>query len=385
MKKYENTNFKISTPEIIGIIVLACLLLVSVFFYKEYSDVKGLFNIEKTEVDYIITAPSEAQVAEISSLEHINKIVPYYYRSVDVFGIKGNVSSSLFIIEDEEELPFTTLSDELMLKKISSGNGNSLYITEEFAKSAGVGLGDTIQLTIDGTPLNFTISGLYKSDYRHVGGTLIAIMTDEIADTMKSAKYAGAFVDSNNLSETGNYFSNEYVPMGDIRTRDEFDSDEAYQKYIDTREQGDTTKDAFVTEDYIKELSRRNNSKLIRNLLIAIACVALGYFIMMLLMIIRANAYTKTNVIKDIKDNFTIKQETRMYKKYFFSMWFVMTLANAMVIAGAHFIGWVDVLSIINIVELCSTIILSFLVCGMATNKLKQRFLVENKKCKDEK
>ena len=67
MKKYENINFRVSAPEIIGIIVFACLLAATVFFYKSYSDVKDLFNIEKTEVDFIIQAPSAEQVTEISN------------------------------------------------------------------------------------------------------------------------------------------------------------------------------------------------------------------------------------------------------------------------------------------------------------------------------
>ncbi len=379
MKKYENTNFRVSAPEIVILIVFACLLEAAVFFYKSYSDVKGLFNIAMTEVDYIITAPSADQVADIGSMGHVNRIVPYYYRSVSVPGIKGNVASNLFIIEETGDLPYTTLSDALVIDKLSSGSGNSLYVTEEFAKNVGVGLGDTLQLTIDGLSLDFTVSGIYKSDYRHVGGTLITIMTDEISNAMKSAKYAGAFVNSSNLSETGNYFSNEYVPMGDIRSRDEFDSDDAYQTYLDTRKQSDTTKDAFVTADYIKELSRRNSSKLIRNILIAIACAVSGYLIVMLFMAIRSNGYTKANVLRDIKDNFTIEQETRMYKKYFFSMGLIMFLINVLIIAGSHIIGWINALSIINIAEVCATIILSLIVSRAATNKLKQRFLVENK------
>jgi len=385
MKRYENTDFRVSAPEIVVLIIFACLLSTSAFFYKSYSDVKDLFNIKKTEVDFIITAPSADQVAEINDMGHINNIVPYYYRSVSVPGKKGNVSSGLFIIEKGEDLTYTTLSDALIIDKLSSGSGNCLYITEEFAKNVGVGLGDTLQLTIDGSSLNFTVSGIYKSDYRHVGGTLIAVMTDEISNVMKSAKFAGAFVDSSNLSETRNYFANEYVPMGDVRSRDEFDSDDAYQTYLDTREQSDTTKDAFVTADYIKELSRRNNSKLFRNILITIACVGLGYLIVILFMTIKTNLYTKVNVPRDIKDNFTIEQESLMYKKYFFSMGFLMILINALIISGTHFIGWMNALSIINIAEVCATIILLLIVCGAATSKLKKRFVVENKKYEEEK
>lgn len=84
MKRFNNKNFRVSSTEIIGLIVFLCLLLCSAFFYKSYSDTKGLYNIEKTKVDYIIQAPSTDQVTEISKLDHIDKVTPYYYRSVDV-------------------------------------------------------------------------------------------------------------------------------------------------------------------------------------------------------------------------------------------------------------------------------------------------------------
>ena len=184
MKKYENTNFRVSAPEIIGIIVFACLLAATVFFYKSYTDVKDLFNIEKTKVDFIIQAPSTEQVSEISNLGHVDRIVPYYYRSVDVSGEKGRVSSHLFVVGNVDDIPYTTLSDALLLKKGSGNGSNSLFVTDDFAKSVGVNAGDTIKIPVDGTDVSFTIEGIYKSDHRHVGGTLIAVKTADIENAM---------------------------------------------------------------------------------------------------------------------------------------------------------------------------------------------------------
>lgn len=385
MKKYENTNFRVSAPEIVGIILFACLLAATVFFYKSYSDVKDLFNIEKTEVDFIITAPSSEQVSEISNMGHIERMVPYYYRSVTVSAKKGNVTSSLFVVDDANDIPYTTLSESLLVERDSADVANPLYITEDFAKSTGLGVADSVQISIDGTDLSFTVVGVYKSDHRHVGGTIIAVKTNDVSSAMKSAKYAGAFVASNNLTETGNYLLNEYVPMGDLRSRDEFDSDDAYQTYLDTREQSDTTKETFVTSDYVKELSRRNNGKLLKNIIIAIACAACAYLVIVLIMTLRTNGYTKANVLRDIKDNFTIDQETRMYRKYFSSFGVLMILINAVAIVIPHFLGWINYLSIINIAEVCATLVVLVVVGCAAINKLKQRFLVENKKYEEEK
>lgn len=385
MKKYENTNFRLSAPEIIGLIVFVCLLVATVFFYKSYSDVKELFNIEKTEVDYIIQAPSKEQVNEISNMGHVDKITPYYYRSVDVSAGRGNVSSHLFIVDDANDIQYTTLSDKLLEKKASQGSANKLYITDDFAKNSGISVGDTIQLAIDGTDVTFSIAGIFKSDHRHVGGTLIAVKTDDVEKAMKSLRYSGAFVASNNLTDSNNYFMNEYDPMGDMRSRDEFESDEAYQTYLDTRVQSDTTKEAFVTSDYIKELSRRNNGKLIRDMIISIACVILGYIIIALIMIMRTNNYTNTNVLRDIKDNFTIDQETHMYKKYFISFGSFLLLINAIIALIAHFVGWMNIVPVVNALQLSMTIVIFIVIGKFAIDKLKQRFMIENKKYQEEK
>lgn len=385
MKKYENTNFRVSTPEIIGIIVFACLLAATVFFYKSYSDVKDLFNIEKTEVDFIIQAPSAEQVTEISNLGHIDRIVPYYYRSVDASGKKGRVSSHLFVVENVDDIPYTTLSDALMMKKGSGNGNNSLFVSDDFAKSVGVKVGETIKISVDGTEVSFTIEGIYKSDHRHVGGTLITVKTTDIENAMKSARYGGAFVASNNLSESGSYFANEYKPQGDIRSRDEFDTDDAYQTYLETRDQSDTTKEAFVTADYVKELSRRNSGKLLRNIIFAIVVAVVAYIILAFIMLVRTNIYTKTNVLRDIKDNFTIDQETRMYRKYFTTLCLYMLVINVSIAVISYFIGWMELVSVVNIAEVCATVVVALILGSGAIKKLKERFLIENKKYEEEK
>lgn len=380
MKKYENTNFRISVPEIIGIIVFTCLLSATVFFYKSYNDVKDLFNIETTEVDFIIQAPSPEQVDEINNLSHIDRIVPYYYRAVNVSSGKGKVSSNLFVVESADDIPYTTLSDALLLKK-GSGNGeNALYVTDDFTKNTGVKEGDSVKISIDGSEVDFIVEGIYKADHRHVGGTLIAVKTSDIENAMKNARYSGAFIASNNLSESGSYFANEYKPQGDIRSRDEFETDDAYLTYLETRDQSDMTKEAFVTADYAKELSRRNSGKLLRNMILVIAMAAAAYIILALIMIIRTNNYTKTNVLRDIKDNFTIDQETRMYKKYFTKLCLLMLLINIAVATGSYLLGWMELISIIHIAEIGVSLIVAIILGSAATRKLKKRFLIENKK-----
>lgn len=384
MKKYRNNNFRVSSLEIIGIVVFFCLMAATSFFYKSYNDVKGLFNIGETEVDYIIQAPSVEQTSEISNLSHVDKIIPYYYRSVNVSARKGNVASTLFIIESEAEIDYTTFSKPLLIKTGSGSYQNPLFITEDFAKIANINVDETIEIPVDGTNVSFVVAGIYKSDYRRIGGSLLAINEGDVAVALKSNKYGGAFVGSNNLAESDAYFKNVYIPMGDLRLRDEFESEKAYQTYLETRDQSDSTKEAFITSDYIKELSRRNEGKLIRKIVFSVVCMVIAYLSMSLLLALRANDYTKTNVLRDIKDNFTIDQEVHMYIRYFVIVGLLMIFVNAVVGILGHLLGWINIISVVNIAGVCIPIVLLYFLGVFGIKKLEWTFLVENKKYEEE-
>lgn len=383
MKQYENKNFRVSSPELVGTIVFLGLLLVSIFFYGIYGDTKNLYNIGKTEVDFIIQAPSQEQVSNISQLDHVDKITPYYYRSVNITSGKKTVATNLFIIDKEEDIEYTTFSNQLKVKTDSTYSGNTVYTTDEFAKNAGVNVGDTLNISIDGTALSFTVAGIYKSDHRQVGGSLLSVLTDEIKSAMSSMKYSGAYIVSNNNSASDSYFMNEYTPMGDLRSREEFDSDESYNTYLEAHNQADTTMSTFVTADYLSEIARRNEAKLLRNLILSIAVMVTAYILMIALITVRASNYTKNGVLRDVRDNFTVEQETRMYSKYFSCVCVLMLISNAIAIIVGTVLGWTKILSIPNIIAILITVV-AITVCGtIQKNKLKNRFLVEQKKYED--
>ena len=384
MNRFNNKNFRVSSAEIIGLIAFLCLLLGSAFFYKSYSDTKGLYNIEKTRVDYIIQAPSAEQVTEISQLDHIDRVTPYYYRAVDVQVGKRNISTNLFIIESAADRDYTSFAD-VLAKNTKSADGNVIFITDDFAQNAGIAVGDMLDIVLDGNPISFAVSGVYQSDYRMVGGSLLTIITDEVQSAMKSTKYSGAYIASNNLAVSDKYFDNEYEPKGNLRSRDEFDTDEAYQRYLDTQGQDDTTMATFVTADYVSEVSRRNNTKLIRNMILSIVCLVAAYVVMMIIVSLRASGYTNHNVLRDVRDNFTIDQETGMYSRYFTSITTLMLTANIGIAVIGLVTGWIKLVSPLNIIGICASALL-MTVCGsIQKNKLTEKFLVEQKKYKEEK
>ena len=384
MKKFENKNFRISVPEIIGIAVFFVLFAVAIVCHKGYADTRELFNIEKTHIDFIIQAPSADQVEEISNMDHINKIVPYYYRSASVTVGNKTTKTSLFIIDREDDLEYTPCSADLRIDMADNPVDNPAYISDELADARSLKVGDNFSISIDDNPVNFTVAGIFGSDHRHVGGTVIVIKTDEVQAAMQSSKYSGAYVNSAAIGESANYFESEYIPMGDLRSREEFDSDEAYQIYLDTRSESDTTKDTFVTTEFVNELSKRNDAKLLRNAIFAVIAILLAYICFATILYVRANNYTKHHVLRDVRDNFTIEQEKRMYNRYHVGCLLIMLAGNIGIPVVGFFAIGSNMVSPVGLSGMFLTVLVVSVVSKVSVKRLEVRYALDKKRVENE-
>ncbi|MCI5752074.1 MAG: hypothetical protein MR038_06265 [Oscillospiraceae bacterium] len=384
MSKYKNKRLHVSAFDFVFAVIFLGLLIASAFFWAERQETKGKFNIEQTKVDFIIEAPSQDQVAEIDARGDVDKVVPYVYRSADIKGNKKTVNSSLYIIENTDDLGYTVFSDRLKLQTTASTANNPLYVSYDLAKSAGLSLNDTTSITLSGTSIEFTISGIYKSDYRNVGGTAIAIMQNDVkALCGLEYKYNGAYVCSNDVSSTQSYIE-KYVGMGDIRSADEFDSDDAYQQYLENRKNKNSTESTFYVSSFIKELERRYNSKLNRDLIISIAFIVGAALLLLIDLCGKPNRYTKNDVEKDIRNNFTLEQEKQMYGRYSFSGFFLYIIAVCAFIAISYFVFGNELISINNIAALGSTVLFSIIAKISTSGKLDKQFSIVSEKIKKE-
>lgn len=385
MAKFRNKKLRIKGTELICLILFFIISCASVFFFGEMNETKKVFNISKTNVDYVVQAPSSDQISEIRGMEGVNNVVPYYYRSVSYSGGKKNCNTNLFIIENADDIDYTTFSNQLLQSGKAPSGEMQICITDEFAKNTGLGVGDELTLSIDGTVMQFDISGIYASDYRFVGGSLLTVYNETIASSMKSTKYSGAYVSSDTSALLDDYFKNEYIPMGDMRTKEEFESEEAYKTYLETRGQSDSSMKTFVTADYMNEVTNRNQAKIWRSMGLMIVMFVAAYLLIMVFIIKQGNGYTNTNVIKDVRDNFTLEQEDQMYSNYYGMFGLLMVVANALSYVLSVLLGWAPVISYLGIASLLVTIILVLITSYGQRRKMKERFFLENKKWEEEK
>ncbi|MBQ3041271.1 MAG: hypothetical protein IJD42_06705 [Clostridia bacterium] len=354
MTKYKNKNFRISIVEIAVVIIVALSFFVGGLLYDSYIQTKDLYNIEKTDVDFIVQSPSDSQVVEMEMLSHIDKVTPYVYYSSD-FSVKGkNVKSNLFVIQDKSDLKYTVFSDQLLESEKNVDSKNEIYISNDFASSLSLIPGDEISTIICGQNVKFTIASIYKSDNRQVGGMAIATMSGDVLEALSGGyKYSGAYIKSNDIAATEDFLES-YVPLGDLRSRDEFDSDELYQIYLDKRAETDYTLTTFYRESYLNEVSKRNDSKMLRESLLVFGIMGGCALILFAFYLVRTLMYCKTEVRKDIKNKFSFKQEQSMFNKYFVLNLIVVLLCSVIFAFVGSLIFDYALLEINNIVAVSS-------------------------------
>ena len=373
MANIRNKRLHISAAEFITAIVAMSILIVGSYFFNQYLDVKKNYNIKETTIDFIISAPSKEQVDEISQLSHVDSVVPYIYRSLEINRNNKTIETNLYIIESENSLSATIFSDELLIKKVSNKSGNQLYISQDFASASKLNLNDDIELVIDGTSIRFVIAGIYESDNRNVGGTLIAVLNNDIVSALGGTyRYNGAYISSNDVNKTRDYLD-DYQPLGDLRSREEFSSDEAYKLYLDERKSDDGRK-FFDSAEHLNNVGKRNDAALIRNLLMTIGCVLLALVVVYAAAQMRLSGYIKKHADNDMRNSFTLKQERSMFKRFCFKDMLIIVGVYIISLAVSLIVFKINVISVVSLIGIIAVAILFIVEYGIAKTKLDAVF-----------
>lgn len=373
MANIRNKRLHISAAEFITAIVAMSILIVGSYFFSQYLDVKKNYNIKETTIDFIISAPSKEQVDEISQLSHVDSVVPYIYRSLEINRNNKTIETNLYIIESENSLSATIFSDELLIKKASNKSANQLYISQDFASASKLNLNDDIELVIDGTSIRFVIAGIYESDYRNVGGTLIAVLNNDIVSALGGTyRYNGAYISSNDVNKTRDYLD-DYQPLGDLRSREEFSSDEAYKLYLDERKSDDGRK-LFDSAEFLNNVSKRNDASLIRNLLLAIGCILIALVVIYAAAQARLSGYIKKHADNDMRNSFTLKQERSMFKLFCFKDMLIIIGVYAVVLVVSWLVFKINVVSVIPLIGVIVVALLFIVEYCVAKTKLDAVF-----------
>ena len=297
--------------ELIITAVLSLLFSFAFVFPSNYNCAKIEDNDSiylNSNIDFQIPSPSISQLGEIKSKPFVNDTFGYYLTKTNIIG-KSNSNINLLMSNQMDSLQLTMFNDSTKIASYSESLiGNIAFLDEIAAKKLNVGVGDELTIAIAGQNLKYTTSTIFRKNMLFSEGTIIVDFVGDIKSiyesNLSSSSYSGAFISVSSISECEKYLKS-YVPLGRLRDRSEFDSDEAYNIYTN----------AIMSGDYSNEITNfselRNiatnelkSAKLNRRLFSYIGAISIGIVYFIMTMILRSrkseNKYFG-NVLKNKK------------------------------------------------------------------------------------
>lgn len=377
MRKYKNSKFKVSFVDFISLIILMLLSFISGFYTKNTRELEDLFNISKTNIDYIVQMPSEEQIEEIKTLDHVNEIVPYIYMSLDAKINDRIVGSNLYFIENISLSNYTIFSDELLIDKTINTHEISAYITEDYANNNNLRLDDQIIfMTVSGN-IKVNVAAIYESDHRALGGSILIEYNDKLLDSLFNDRshiiYSGAFISSNDILKTKTYLKN-YMPKGNLKDQSDFKTEAEYNSYLEYIYSIDYSYSIFSTENYIDELHNRHDSAILRNKILSYVFLFSCLVSYLIFMILKFTKYFKRNIFIDKKNNYSFKQESGMFARYYLMMIILSIICLSISLILEMLLLKNNIFVVRNYILFINLILFSFFVMIKSILSIKKEF-----------
>ena len=198
-------------------------------------------------------------------------------------------------------------------------------------------------------------------------------------------RYNGAYVCSNDVNKTRDYLD-DYQPLGDLRSREEFSSDDAYQIYLNEKK-NEEGRSVFDRELHLDNVGKRNDTRLLRNLMLAIVCVVAALLIVCISTTKRLIGYINKYADNDRRNSFELDQERAMFKAFCISDVIIMIVVYVVALVVSWMVFNVNILSWISLIGILAIVVLFIIEFGIANSKLDAVFAkkVKNQEEKEEK
>lgn len=232
LKYWTKNRFLFDITCCIALSLLFCFAFVSPS-YGSFSKVYSENNIYlNTKIDYQIPNPSKDQLEEIKGLSFVDDVFGYYFTKTNISGTKS-AKTTLLMSDTMDSVDMTMFGSRSLISKTIQSD-KAAFIDEKTSKALKVGIGDRINISIASSRLDYVVCGVYESIAVYPEGAVLIEFSGEAKKTYEanasSNSYSGAFIDASNEQECKQYL-NSYIPMGRLKDRSEFTSDEAYNLY----------------------------------------------------------------------------------------------------------------------------------------------------------
>lgn len=239
----------------VGIAAISVFLFVVPYVEKLSNDYNLRSVYKNSAVDFIVPEPSFEQVDSLPRTNGIDKVFPYFLTKTTV-EYSGKTRTTTVLLSDQmDNVDFTMYSEKRLIEKSEKNVTNPIYVDWQFCKDTSAKVGDNVFITINGEKVEYQIVAIYETNSIYDGGAVLVELTDNqkasIMNTSKNSGYSGMYISSSDYGKSQTYLMNEYRPLGRLKSRELFDSDEQYQVHYD----------AIVSGNYANEITDFNVKK----------------------------------------------------------------------------------------------------------------------------
>ena len=224
------------------ILFVAVASISSILFVFPYVNQRAnIYNSQSiyknTNIDFIVPEPSFDQVNNLPGTNGIDNVFPFYMTKTSV-NVNGYSRTTNILLSDNfEAINDTMYSNLRLIDKASSEYDNPVLVDWQFCHDTSAKIGDILSFTLDGITVEFTIYAIYETNSVYDGGAILVEISEEQKNAIQQKSsnngYSGMYVIASDYNTCKSYFTNEYRPMGRLKNRDQFESDDEYQIHYD--------------------------------------------------------------------------------------------------------------------------------------------------------
>ena len=219
------------------IAVVAGLLFVFPFITQVADNYNSQSVYKNTNIDFIAPEPSFEQISELPGSNGIDKVFPFFLTKTSVTAGGKSRTTTVLLSDSFENVDITMYNGKRLIRKSGSEYDNPILVDWQFCKDTSTDIGDTVSFSIGDTTAEYKIYAIYETNSIYENGAILAQLSTEQKDAIvqksQNNGYSGMYISASDYNACQAYLTKDYRPMGRLKDRDRFDSDEQYQVHYD--------------------------------------------------------------------------------------------------------------------------------------------------------
>lgn len=238
--------------------MLICVVLAVIvdllFVFPYISQIADNYNSQSvyknTSIDFIAPEPSFEQISELPGSNGIDNVFPFFMTKTSVTAGGKSRTTTVLLSDDFENADFTMYNNKRLIKKSDSDFDDPIFVDWQFCKDTSTDIGGTILFSIGDTTVEYKIYAIYETNSIYENGAILAQISTEqkeaIVQKSQNNGYSGMYISASDYKACQAYLTKDYRPLGRLKDRDCFESDEQYQLQH---------YDAIMSSGYAKEIT----------------------------------------------------------------------------------------------------------------------------------